>query len=287
MVGAGVMGAAITRRLLETGCDVSVVDLDAAKVEALVSVGAAAAASSADAANAADFVILSLNTADIVEAAVFGPQGVAEAAAGDKVLIDMSSISPARTIEFADRLAGEHAMAWTDNPLSGGAPAATNGTLTIMAGGSQADFERSDVVMSKLAANRTLMGPVGAGQATKLINQMLVGNGFATLMECAQLAGQAGIDPAQIPQALAGGRADSPILQEFFVKLATRDYTPTGRIDNMLKDLAGAKEFAAASGVDTPLLDANVALHELLVSRGFGGGDTAEMMEFYGPKESA
>jgi 2-hydroxy-3-oxopropionate reductase len=88
-----------------------------------------------------------------------------------------------------------------------------------------------------------------------------------------------------IPQALAGGRADSAILQEFFVKLATRDYSPTGRIDNMLKDLDSAQQFARRTEVSTPLLDENVALHQWLVDHGHGPADTAAMMEFHGPEE--
>ncbi len=280
VIGIGVMGSAITRRLVETGCDVSVFDVDTARVEQMVELGATAASSPANATSATKFTVLSLNTADIVERVVFGPNGVAETASSDKLLIDMSSINPEDTITFAGRLTGASGMGWTDNPLSGGAPAAATGTLTIMAGGDQQDYDRASEVMDRLSENRTLMGPVGAGQATKLINQILVGNGFATLMECAELAVKGGIEPTRIPKALAGGRADSAILQEFFVKLAVRDYSPTGRIDNMLKDLLGAQDFARGSGVPTPMLSANVELHKWLVAHGHGSADTAAMMEF-------
>jgi len=283
IVGIGVMGSSIAARLLETGNEVVVFDVRPEQTADLVARGAKAAASPAEATALVDYVVLSLNTTAIVEAVVFGDEGVASGGSSSKLLIDMSSISPQATAEMADRLADLTGMGWSDNPLSGGSRAAEKGTLTIMAGGTPDNFSRAAAVMSHLAANRTHMGPVGAGQATKLINQMLVGNGFATLMECAELANRGGVDPAKIPSALAGGRADSAILQEFFVKIAGRDYSPTGRIDNMLKDLAGAQEFARRSEVETPLLDANVALHEWLVTNGHGASDTAAMMEFFGP----
>jgi 2-hydroxy-3-oxopropionate reductase len=281
------MGGALAGRLIDQGQAPIVFDVDQERVDALVRQGAKAATSPADLTANVDYVILSLNTAQVVEAVVFGPDGVASAATADKLLIDMSSIDPIATVDLAARLAAETGMAWTDHPLSGGVPGAETGTLTIMAGGSQTDFDRAAEVMQHLAANRTLMGPVGAGQTTKLINQIIVGNGFATLMECAQLAAQAGVAPAMIPEALAGGRADSAILQEFFVKMATRDYSPTGRIDNMLKDLDSAQQFARRAQVSTPLLDENVALHRWLVDNGHGPADTAAMMEFHNRAEAA
>jgi len=282
VLGIGVMGSAIAGRLVETGNEVVVFDVNADQMTELSKRGAHPATSPADATQNADYVVLSLNTAPIVASVAFGPDGVATTGSADKLLIDMSSITPGATVEMATRLNETCGMGWTDNPLSGGALAAKTGTLTIMAGGSQVDFDRASTVMNHLAANRTLMGPVGAGQATKLINQILVGNGFATLMECAELANKGGVDPTKIPGALAGGRADSAILQEFFIKMADRDYSPTGRIDNMLKDLGGAQEFARAAAVKTPLLDVNVDLHRWLVDNGHGASDTAAMMEFFG-----
>lgn len=287
VVGIGVMGSSIAARLIDTGNEVVVFDVDQDRVAHLAERGAEAASSPAEATRMVDYVVLSLNTAEIVEAAVFGVDGIAAAGSADKLLIDMSSISPQATAEMAGRLDDLTGMGWSDNPLSGGTPAADKGALTIMAGGTVENFDRAGAVMAHLAANRTHMGPVGAGQATKLINQMLVGNGFATLMECAELANRSGVEPSKIAGALAGGRADSVILREFFLKMASRDYSPTGRIDNMLKDLNGAQQFARRAGVDTPLLDANVVLHQWLVANGHGGSDTAAMMEFFGPMESA
>jgi 2-hydroxy-3-oxopropionate reductase len=160
------MGSAITRRLLERGWNVSVYDLDVAKLAPLVDAGASGAVSVAAATAASRFIILSLNHADIVRAAVFGENGVLTAASPDRLLIDMSSIDPAETARMSVELKGKGRMAWVDCPLSGGAPGALSGKLTVMAGGAPDDFERAREVMADLCANYTLMGASGASLAT-------------------------------------------------------------------------------------------------------------------------
>lgn len=278
VIGAGIMGSAIATRLIETGQRVSVSDLDAAKVAALVAKGAAAASSVSQAVASNDFVILSLNHAGIVRAVVFGKDGVAQAASADKLLIDMSSIDPKDTAEMAAKLRALTGMAWVDCPLSGGVPGALAGRLTIMAGGSTEDFERARAVMSHLAANYTLMGPNGAGQTVKLINQLFCAVQFQAVAEAVKLAEAGGVDPAAIPAALKGGRADSAILQEFMAKFARRDYTPTGRIDNMMKDLDSLQAFALATRTPLPMTGQLVEIHRLLCAAGLGPKDSAEMM---------
>lgn len=278
VIGAGIMGSAITRRLLETGHQVHVFDLDAAKVGALVADGAVAAETAAAATRGADFTILSLNSAAIVRAAVFGRNGVAEGASGDKLLIDMSSIDPVDTAQMSAQLKADTGMAWVDCPLSGGAPGALAGRLTIMAGGAAEDFERARTVMRHLAANYTLMGPSGAGQTVKLINQLFCGVLFQAVAEAVKLAEAGGVNASQIPAALAGGRADNRIMQEFMAKFAARDYSPTGRIDNMLKDLNSLQGFALKTGVPLPMTAQVVEVNRLLCAAGLGPKDSAEAM---------
>lgn len=278
VIGAGIMGSAIATRLLERGHRLHVFDLDMAKLEKLAALGARPATSPGAAARAASFVILSLNHADIVEAAVFGPHGVAQAAGPDKLLIDMSSIDPAATQRMSERLRTETAMAWIDCPLSGGAPGASAGRLTVMAGGTEQDFERGRAVMQDLCANYTLMGGCGAGQTTKLVNQLFCALAFQAVAEAVKLAEAGGVNPAKIPSALAGGRADSRIMQEFMAKFAARDYTPTGRIDNMLKDLDSVQAFALKTRTPLPLTGAVTEIHRILVAMGLGPKDSAEAM---------
>ncbi len=278
VIGTGIMGTAIASRLLEEGCTVYVFDLDQEKVQNLCQKGAIAATSPAQAAQHTQFIILSLNRADIVYQAVFGKDGIAQSATSDKLLIDMSSIDPVETKKMAHNLAEKYQMKWLDCPLSGGAPGALGGRLTVMAGGDKVDFDRSRIVMDKLCANYTLMGPNGAGQTTKLVNQLFCAVLFEAVAEAVKLAEAGGVDPTILPKALAGGRADSNILQEFLVKFAKRDYSPTGRIDNMMKDLEALQAFALKTRTPLPMTGQVVEIHRLLCAYGLGSKDSAEMM---------
>jgi 2-hydroxy-3-oxopropionate reductase len=280
VIGVGIMGSAISRRLLECGHRVSVFDLDAAKVAALAEHGAMAAATAREAAVASDFVITSLNSAAVVERAIFGDDGIAAAMPMDanRLLIDMSSIDPPSTRRIAQSLRERTGMGFVDAPLSGGAPKALLGQLTVMAGGSAEDVQRARAVMDSLCANYTHMGESGAGQTTKLVNQLLCAIGFQAVAEAVRLAEAGGVDASKLPAALAGGRADSQILREFGIKMAARDYTPTGRIDNMLKDLEAVQAFSQGQRLPLPLAGAVSDLHRAFVAAGLGARDTAEMM---------
>jgi 2-hydroxy-3-oxopropionate reductase len=221
LIGAGAMGGAIGTRLVETGNALTVFDLDKEKVAELVARGARAADSAATAASVCDYVITSLNSPRIVEIAVFGKNGVAEGAKPGTLIIDMSSIDPDATKALAAR-AVEKDLRWVDSPLSGGAPKALIGELTLMAGGAAEDVADAHNVLKHVATNCTHMGPCGAGQTTKLINQVLCGLNFLAVAEATQLALDAGVDAGKVPQALKGGRADSAILQEYMPRFATR-----------------------------------------------------------------
>ena len=286
LIGAGAMGGAIGARLVETGNSVTVFDLDPEKVAALVGVGAHPADSGAAAAAASDYVITSLNSPRIVERAVFGAGGVAEGARSGTLIIDMSSIDPGATRDLAQK-AAERGLRWVDSPLSGGAPKALIGGLTLMLGGTEADCEEARAVLSHLASNITHMGPSGAGQTTKLINQVLCGLNFLAVAEATQLALDAGVDAARIPQALKGGRADSALLQEYMPRFVARDYRRTGRIDNMVKDLDGAMDLARRTHTAMPLTALCAEVHRMLTAAGLGGEDQAALMEYFkGPDRS-
>lgn len=274
------MGGAIGTRLCDTRHNLTVFDLDTDKVAALVDKGASAAATAAEAAARSDIVITSLNSARIVELAVFGENGVAAGAKAGTLIIDMSSIDPESTRNLADK-ARQAGLRWVDSPLSGGAPKALIGELTLMAGGEAADVEDAHELLRDVATQFTHMGPSGAGQATKLINQVLCAIQFLGVAEATALAEAAGVDVARIPQALRGGRADSAILQEYMPRYATRDYRPTGRIDNMVKDLNGAQDLARATHTSMPLTAISAEVHRLLTSAGLGGEDQAALMEYF------
>ena len=285
LIGAGAMGGAIGARLVATGTPLTVFDLDATKVAALVDKGATTAPSAAAAATGARAAILSLNAPHIVRAAVFGPNGVAAGAAPGLLIIDMSSIDPESTKSLASE-AAKRGLRWVDSPLSGGIPKAASGELTLMQGGAAADVSEAQEILSNVASNQTRMGDAGAGQTTKLINQVLCGLGFLAVAEATALAEAAGVDASMIPKALKGGRADSAILQEYMPRFATRDYRRTGRIDNMVKDLNGAADLARLTHTAMPLTALCAEIHRMLTAAGLGGEDQAALMEFVkGPRK--
>lgn len=287
LIGAGAMGGAIGARLLAVGARLAVFDLDADKVGALVAQGARAATSAADAARDARAILLSLNAAPIVRAAAFGPGGVADGARPGALIIDMSSIDPDSTKALAAE-AARRGLRWVDSPLSGGAPKAALGQLTLMQGGEEADVAEAQSVLAGVASNQTRMGGPGAGQTVKLINQVLCGLGFLAVAEATALAQAAGVDATKIPQALKGGRADSAILQEYMPRFAARDYRRTGRIDNMVKDLDAASDLARRTMTAMPLVSTCAEVHRLLTAAGLGGEDQAALMEFFkGPRMAA
>jgi 2-hydroxy-3-oxopropionate reductase len=285
LIGAGAMGGAIGARLVETGRRLYVYDRDPDKVAALVALGAIGAASAAEAASKAKAVILSLNSAAIVRAAVFGPQGVAEGASEGTLIIDMSSIDPETTKAMATDGAAK-GLRWVDSPLSGGIPKVAIGQLTLMQGGAEPDVAEAQQILANLAGNQTHMGGSGAGQTTKMINQVLCGLGFLAVAEATALAEAAGVDVLKIPQALKGGRADSALLQEYMPRYAVRDYRRTGRIDNMVKDLNAAQDLARLTHTAMPLTAICAEIHRMLTAAGLGGEDQAALMEFFkGPNK--
>jgi len=280
-VGLGLMGGPMAGRLLDAGYAVSVWNRSRDKAAPLAEHGAVLRGSPAEVAADSDIVFTCVTDTAAVEAVVFGPGGIAETAAAGKVLVDFSSMRPDKAQEFAARLRAETGMGWIDAPVSGGVPGATDGTLAIMAGGSEADFATVRPVVGHLAGRFTLMGPNGAGQTTKLINQMIVGCQFAVLAEACQLAEAAGIDAARIPEAVAGGRADSRVLREYLPRMAASEFAVQGRIEIMVKDLTTVIAEANRLGAALPMTGLAAELHKLMAVRGLANADNAASIRLY------
>ena len=166
-------------------------------------------------------------------------------------------------------------------PLSGGAPKALIGELTLMIGGEDAHVSRAMECLKLLASNMTHMGPSGAGQTTKIINQVLCGLNFVAVAEATQLALDAGVDASKIPGALAGGRADSAILQEFMPRYANKDYTRQGRLANMIKDLKFAQDLSLSTNTSMPITAACMEIYKMLTAAGLGEEDLPVLMEYF------
>jgi len=280
-IGAGLLGAAIMRRLVDCGFAPMVWNRDKAKLKPLLAAGAKEAGSPAELAGNSTFVITCVSDGVALENVVFGENGVARSGSSGKVLVDMSTCAAAHTRDMAARLAAQCGMAWLDAPISGGAPAAREGKMAIMVGGKADIFERARPLWDALAGRATLMGANGAGQATKMINQVLVSTGLAVLAEACAFAERAGIDAAKIPQALAGGRADSRQLQEMFPKMVASDFSITGRATLMLKDLELIHDLARHVGAPLPVTAGVTELFRKMVADGWGDRDNAEMVNFY------
>ncbi|TNF65266.1 MAG: NAD(P)-dependent oxidoreductase [Rhodobacteraceae bacterium] len=236
-LGTGLMGGPMAINLVKAGHAVTVWNRSPEKCAAAVAAGATQAATPADLARASDVIMCCLTNARAVEAVVFGPDGIA-GVKGPSLLIDFSSMDPALTREFGERLRAANGMGWVDAPVSGGTPAAIAGTLTIMAGGTEADFARAAPLMEPLSQRVTHMGPAGAGQMTKLVNQILSGGMMALTAEAVNFAKATGVDAARLTQALAGGFADSKPFQLLAPRMAAESFeNPLGTVAMMLKDL--------------------------------------------------
>ena len=280
------MGQAFTRRLCEVGYDVAGYDLAAEKIETAAGHGVKPAASAKELTEAADVVLLCVTSTDAVRAAVFGPDGVVEAGSADKLLVDHSTSIVGATKEMAAELREKTGMGWVDAPVSGGPPAAAAGTLAIMAGGSGDDIARAQPVMANLAAQFTHMGDVGAGQVTKMINQILVLNNYAVLAEALALAEAGGIDAAKIPEALGAGHAGSNMLASMYPRMVARDFAPAGFARQILKDLDMLHDLAKELAVPTPMSSQTASLYRILNSKGHGELDGIAVLKLFDAKDS-
>jgi len=280
-IGVGLMGAPMAKRLVEAGYTVNIWGRSPAKLDPLLAIGAQKAETAAHVTRDADIVFTCLSDTAAVETVVFGPDGISAGAGPGKILVDMSSMRPDAARDFSARLREETAMGWIDAPVSGGVVGSETGALTVMAGGSEADFKRVEPVVAHLARRFTLMGPNGAGQATKLINQVLVGTVVAVLSEAASLATRAGIDAERIPEALAGGRADSLPLQQFFPKMVKGDFFVESHIRTMVKDLDTVQTLARETNTAMPMTALANELHRLMVQRGHADEDGAALARLY------
>ncbi|MCO6388590.1 NAD(P)-dependent oxidoreductase [Aliihoeflea sp. 40Bstr573] len=281
-IGIGLMGEPMTLRLLQAGRDVVVWNRSRDKLRAVVQAGAQEASSAADLASRCDIVMMCLTDTKAVEHVVFGEDGIAGAARSGGILLDFSSMDPNSTRRFAARLRETTGMGWIDAPVSGGVPGAREGSLAIMAGGEADEIERVRPVIALMAHRFTHMGPSGAGQTTKLCNQVIVGCQLAAIAEAIRLAEGAGVDAAKLPEALKGGFADSIPLQLFAPRMAARSFEPPlGAIHTMLKDLDNAGEAARQAGAPLPMASTARELLRQMAARGQSDACATALVQLY------
>jgi len=281
-IGIGIMGEAMVRRLLDLGYPVTVWNLEPERLSTVVPHGAVAAASPADVAAASDIVMLCVLHMAAVERCILAEDGVAAAGRGPTMVIDFSTADPEGTRQIAAKLAGLTGAGWIDAPVSGGPQLARTGGMTVMAGGSEADFAKAKPILDQMAGNVTLMGPVGAGQTTKIINQAIVGTGYVVMAEALMLAEAAGIDAARLPQCLAGGHADSSLLQRLYPQMQQRAFEPpSSYARQLLKDLKAVSAFSRDLGLDLKVIEQGVQRYKDYVALGHEMTDSAAVVKLY------
>lgn len=252
VLGLGIMGGRIATRLLDAGVPLSVWNRDSAKATGLVARGAAVAADPTAAVVGCRYVVMMLADGPAVEE-VLWTSGLAEALVPGTIVVDMASIPPADARGHAERLAAR-GVHYLDAPVSGGARGAQEGALTIMVGGDRAAYEQTLELFAPLG-RASYIGPSGAGQVAKTVNQLIVGVTIGAVAEALVLAEAAGADPAAVHEALLGGFADSRILREHGERMLRGDFTPGARVATQLKDLRTVAGLAREVGVALPLAE--------------------------------
>ena len=280
-IGLGNMGRAMARHLHEAGAHVVVWNRSPGPVEAAVAMGMRRAASLRELAREIDggVICLNLTTTEVVERVVFGEGGLVGGLHAGAMIIDFGTTGVPATKKFAAR------VTWVDAPVSGGQVGAEAATLTIMAGGTEAALQRALPILRVVGKNITHLGPAGAGQVTKLANQLIVAQTIDAVAQALRLAELAGLDPARVREALLGGFAESRILQLHGDRMVRRDFAPGGRSALQLKDVRLICELAASLGFQSPTLDICRQQWEKLVDeQGLGDTDHAGLFLLYDPR---
>jgi 3-hydroxyisobutyrate dehydrogenase len=279
-IGIGLMGKPLVLRLLGADNPVYVWNRSPDKLQAVTKAGAIACSTVAELVKAVDVIILCLADTEVVESIV--RNDISSNGSPGKLLIDLSSIHPETTKQLAGLLQKQCDMGWVDAPVSGGVAGAEQGNLAIMAGGSHHDIEVAREVLAPLYRQLTHMGDVGSGQVTKICNQMIVSCNVLVIAEMMALAEKSGVDAAKIPQALAGGFADSKPLQITGTEMAFEQFEPVKwRVKTLLKDLNMAVNIAKQCDNAVPMSGLAAQLMQLHGSNGFLEQDPSTLIKLY------
>ena len=272
VIGTGLMGKPMAANLLKAGFPVVVFNRTASRADDLVAAGATRATSPRELAEQSDVTITMLVDWPATRAAVFGPGGVLEGIRRDSLFIDMGTTSPKNARELACTMAGK-GVAALDAPVSGGEKGAIEGTLTIMAGGSDAAFARAVPVFAAMGKSWTHIGDAGAGQIAKACNQIIVAGTIALVAESLALARAYHVDPVLVRQALLGGFAGSRLLEIHGQRMLDRNFKPGGAIKSHMKDRENVLEACATTGLDLPVAKVVFEKVKEVVDRGQGDLD--------------
>jgi len=279
-IGLGIMGKPMAKNLLKAGYTLYVYDIVKAAVDELAASGATSCATIREITEHCDVIVTMLPNSPHVKTVVLGDGGVAQSARPGTLIVDMSSIAPMASQEIHKELV-KKGIRMVDAPVSGGEPKAIDGTLAIMVGGDQADYEEAKPLFDVMGDSAVLVGPIGSGNTCKLTNQIIVALNIAALSEGMLLAQMAGTDPRKVFEAIKGGLAGSTVMNAKAPMMLAGNFKPGFKIDLHIKDLANALDTAAAVGTPLMLTAEVMQMLQHLHRVGEGQSDHSAILKFY------
>ena len=279
-IGLGIMGKPMSKNLIKAGYDIVVYNRNKSSVEELVELGAESVNSPKEVAEISDVIITMLPNSPQVIDVCLGKDGVIEGARDGQVVIDMSSIDPLKSREVSDALLAK-GVEFLDAPVSGGEPKAIEGTISVMVGGKRSVFDKYYDIMNAMAGSVVYVGEVGAGNITKLSNQIIVALNIAAMSEAFTLATKAGVDPELVYQAIRGGLAGSTVLDAKAPIVMDRKFDPGFRIELHLKDLQNVLDTSHELGVSLPLTAQVMEIMQALKADGHEKDDHSAIVKYY------
>ncbi|HHV12699.1 MAG TPA: 2-hydroxy-3-oxopropionate reductase [Clostridiales bacterium] len=279
-IGLGIMGKPMAVNLLKAGHEIVAFDVNESNVKDVADAGGRAAGTSKEVAEQCMVIITMLPNSPHVKAAVMGEAGVLEGAKAGAVLIDMSSIAPLASQEIGKACAAK-GIRMLDAPVSGGEPKAIDGSLSIMVGGDKEVFEEVKDILLVMGASAVHCGSIGAGNTTKLANQVIVALNIAAVSEAFLLASKAGVDPKLVFDAIKGGLAGSTVMNAKAPMIMERNFKPGFKIDLHIKDLGNALETGHGVGAPLPLTAAVMEMLQTLHADGCGQDDHSAIAKYY------
>lgn len=279
-IGLGIMGKPMSKNLIKKGYEVVVYNRSKDSVEELMALGAEAGSTPKEVAEKSDIIITMLPNSPQVLEVCLGENGVIEGAKEGQVVIDMSSIDPLKSRELSQALA-EKNVEFLDAPVSGGEPKAIDGTISVMVGGNKEIFDKCYDIMMAMAGSVVYVGEVGAGNITKLANQVIVALNIAAMSEAFSLATKAGVDPELVYQAIRGGLAGSTVLDAKAPLVMDRKFDPGFRIELHIKDLQNVLDTSHELGVSLPLTASIMEIMQALKADGNEKDDHCGIVKYY------
>ena len=279
-IGLGIMGKPMAKNLIKAGYELKVYDIISAAVDETVAAGATRGENNADVAKDSDIVITMLPNSPHVKSAVLGENGILEGAKPGTILVDMSSINPIASKEICAEVEKKGCF-MLDAPVSGGEPKAIDGTLAIMVGGKQELFDKVKDILAVMGASVTLCGGIGAGNTTKLANQIIVAANIAAVGEALVLGKKAGVEPEAIYMAIRGGLAGSTVMDAKAPMMMDGNFKPGFRINLHIKDLTNALDTGHDVGAPLPLTAAVMEMMQWLRASGYEGEDHSSLVRYY------